>query len=159
MPKILKQSQCRYCRSPSRTTANYGDTYAVRISRGRWVHYGCLIHWLLDDAIARNFPGLEPRERTVLKYRIGAPEPHGPNLVDLNVVGRRLGWSGSGRASQVQLSAMSKFDPNYSDAAEVNATKWTEAQDALSKLHALFAEADDMLNSLLGEATEAEDLT
>lgn len=150
--EATKPTGCPYCKITHRTRMNYGDTYAIPLPDEGWVHYGCLIHWLLDDALTRNFPGLDLRERQALKHRLNAPGADGPNLLDLKVVARRLGWSSSVRASQVQMAAMGKFKPDLAEAAELDAARWSSSQTVLAEVQRLLAEADQLLSSVTDDS-------
>jgi DNA-directed RNA polymerase sigma subunit (sigma70/sigma32) len=77
---------------------------------GREVHFGCLRHWLIDDALSRNFPGITARERAVIKSRLELDTPHRPRLRTLEDVGAAMGWTLGMRASQVQGTAMARLN-------------------------------------------------
>lgn len=111
-------TKCRYCGSTHFTRDNLGEMRAiVPPGDSEAVHFGCLRHWLLDDAIKRNFPGITKTEREVLKLRMGVAKPGESSLVALNEVGRKMGWTRGMRASQVQRDAMSRLERRKSQLA------------------------------------------
>jgi hypothetical protein len=109
MPTLNASHGCHYCSTSHVTDTNYGETRRINLPDGGWVHYGCFRHWLMDDALSRHFPGLQPAERDVLKMRMDVPVAGSPRLRSLADVGSALGWTRGMRASQVQLDAWHRY--------------------------------------------------
>lgn len=145
---MFKVKKCQVCKDSSFTSDNYTERRRVTTSTGVQVHVGCLGRWLIDDAIARHFPGSDPREREVVRLRLGLPAE--PALASLQSVGRTMEWTGSMRASQVQVAAFERFERSASAKLKARASaanRRVEKQDALERLEKA---ADEMR-----QATEA----
>ena len=131
----IKIKKCQVCKNSSFTNDNYTERRRMITSSGAHVHLGCLGRWLIDDAIARHFPYADVRECEVVRLRLGLPGE--PSLASLQSVGRAMEWTGSMRASQVQVAAFERFERSASARREARAaasTRKIEAQDAVERL-------------------------
>lgn len=116
---IIKDTkdECSVCgRSNDFTDDNYTARRRVPVPSGRSVHFGCLGPWLVKDALERVLPGASYDERMVIALRLGLGHADSPrwrdleDIVDAAKTDPLVWWSTKARASQLQTSAMGKFE-------------------------------------------------
>jgi hypothetical protein len=106
----MTSDPCPYCRSPYYRRENLVESRRLELPDGTWCHYGCFVHWLVDDALRRHCPGISDRERLVMRLRLGLPRQGVQHLKPLVEVGSAMGWTGTMRASQVQNDVICRFE-------------------------------------------------